>query len=469
MKILLANPPGPWLRCRWDIELPKGAANYYPFPVRLAYATAVLKKNEFDAYIIDATAEELSRKQFIKRFRKIMPDILIWETTASSFEYDLKTMEMLKKINPKLIIAASGYHATPTYKECLKAGYDFVIVGECEYSILYLVRYLNGEIRKLPKGVAKKGRKFISRPLIQNLDKLPWPERDSLPMERYNDPKLHGFNVVMISSRGCPWGCNFCTVPVYYQKPSYRMRNPKDVVDEMEYLWKKYKPDELYFDDDNFTINEKHVANICKEVIRRKLKINWNCMADAKVSFKLLKLMKKAGCTGITIGAESADDKVLKEMGGKPITRKEIKEFVESCRKLKLRSHICWVLGMKGSSKESDLDTIKFAIDLPSDTLQFSVCVPFPGTKMYDWCLKNGYLAIKNWKYFCGNLNCVVDLPGYNHKQVQENLNLANKLWYNKMLTKRPDIIVFHMYNLYKYKGLKGTFKVMINIIKGFM
>jgi len=142
MKILLANPPGPWLRCRWDIELPKGAANYYPFPVRLAYATAVLKKNEFDAYIIDATAEELSRKQFIKRFRKIMPDILIWETTASSFEYDLKTMEMLKKINPKLIIAASGYHATPTYKECLKAGYDFVIVGECEYSILKEILYL---------------------------------------------------------------------------------------------------------------------------------------------------------------------------------------------------------------------------------------------------------------------------------------------------------------------------------------
>jgi len=247
------------------------------------------------------------------------------------------------------------------------------------------------------------------------------------------------------------------------------MRNPIDVVNEMEYLWYKYKPDELYFDDDNFTINEKHVRNICKEIINRGLKINWNCMADAKVSFKLLKIMKEAGCTGVTIGAESADDKVLKEMRGKPITRAEIKEFVDDCRKLKLRSHICWVLGMKGSTKESDLDTIKFAIDLPSDTLQFSVCTPFPGTVMYEWCAKYGYLIKKDWKNFTANTQCVVDLPGYDHKEIQENLNLANRLWYKKMITKRPDIIIFHMYNLYKYKGLRGAFKVAINSIKNFM
>jgi len=460
MKILLANPPGPWLRCRWDIKISKTSMKYYPYPVRLAYATSVLKKYGYDAHIVDATAEELNRRQFIKCFKKINPDIIIWETTASSFDYDIKTMKMLRKIKHNLIVVASGYHATPAYKECLKAGYNFVIVGECDYSILDLIRYLNKEIKDFPKGVASKNHKFVPRPLIQNLDELPCPERESLPMKKYNDPKLNGFNVVMVSSRGCPWGCNFCTIPAYYRQLNYRIRNPKLVVDEMEFLWSKYKPDELYFDDDNFAINENHVRGICKELIKRKLKINWNCMVDAKITFDLLKLMKRAGCSGITIGAESADDQVLKEMEGKPITRKDILDFVNNCRKLKMRTHICWVLGMKGSTKESDTDTIRFALNLPSDSLQFSICVPYLGTKLYEWCKRNNYLATNDWKDFTASDKGIIDYPNYNHKEIEKIHKLAGKLWYKKMLFKRPDMIVFHLYNIYKYQGLKGIIDV---------
>ena len=466
MKILLAISPSPYIRCRWDIRESGETMKYKPFPTRLAYATAILKKHGFDAHIIDGLADELTSKQFIKRFKKIDPDILIWETVASSFEEDLKTMKMLKKIKPKLIMGASGYHATAVPKECLDAGYDYVIVGECDYSILDLVRWLNREIKKFPKGVAAKNHKFTPRPLIQNINELPWPERDELPMNKYNDPKLHGFNVVMISSRGCPWGCNFCTCPTYYGRPNYRMRDPKLIVEEAEFLWNKYKPNELYFDDDNFAVNERHVSNICKEIIKRKLKISWNCMVDAKISFKLLKLMKKAGCTGVTIGAESADDKVLKEMEGKPITRKDIKDFVDYCRKLDLRSHVCWVLGMKGSSKESDLETVRFAINLPSDTLQFSICVPHPGTTLWNWCMKNGYLAIKHWKYIKGNDRCITDLPGYKHEEVEEVRKYAMKLWYKKMLFKRPDLIIFHLYNISKYHGLRSMINVSTKSLK---
>lgn len=464
MKILLANPPGPWLRCRWDIKIQKVSMKYFPFPVRLAYATAVLKKHGYDAHIIDATAEELNRKQFIKKFKKIDPDLLIWETTASSFEYDIKTMNMLKKLKPELIMATSGYHATPTYKYCLKKGYDYVIVGECDYSILDLVRYLNGEIKNFPKGVASKNHEFVPRGLIQNLDELPWPEREELPMRKYNDPKLKGFNVVLISSRGCPRKCPYCTVPVYYRGSNYRTRSPKDVVDEMEFLWEKYKPDELYFDDDNFAISEKHVSDICEEIIKRKLDMNWNCMANSNISFKLMKKMKKAGCSGITIGPESADPKILKYLSKG--TQNDIINFVKWCKKLKLRSHVCWVLGLPHSTKESDLETIKFAINLPSDTLQFSICVPYPGTEMYDWCLKNGYFATTDWKRFTASDESVVNLPGYSHKEVEKLNRLAYKLWHRKMLFKRPDISIFHLYNIYKYQGLKGIVRVGLEVSK---
>ena len=466
MKILLANPPGPWVRCRWDIKIRKDVMNYYPYPVRLAYATAVLKKNGYDAYMIDATASELSRRQFIDRFKKIKPDIVIWETVASSFEYDLKTMSMLRKINPKLIIVASGYHATPAYKTCLKNGYNYVVIGECDYSILDLIKYLNKEIKEFPKGVASKSHNPVPRSLIQNLDELPWPERESLPMNRYNDPKLHGFNVVMVSSRGCPWGCSFCTSPVYYGKPNFRMRNPVSVVDEMICLWNKYKPDELYFDDDNFAVNEKHVRGICNEIIRRKLKIDWNCMIDATISDNILKLMKKSGCTGITIGAESADPAVLKHMG-KPITREGIIRTVDTCRRLGLRSHVCWVLGLPYSTKESDMQTVEFAINLPSDTLQFSICTPYVGTKMHHWCLENKYIESNvEWEKFTGNDKCVVNYPGYTSKEIENIQRYALTLWHRKMLFKKPNIILFHLYNTYKYQGMKGLFKVSMRGLK---
>lgn len=465
MKVLLANPPGPWLRCRWDIKISKTSMKYYPFPVRLAYATSVLKKNGYNARIIDATAEELTRNQFIGRFKEFMPDLVVWETTASSFEYDLETMKALRKINPNIKVAASGYHATPAYKECIKAGYDYVIVGECDYSILDLARYLNGDIKDFPKGVVSKNRKLLVRPLIDNLDDLPWPERDMLPMRKYNDPKLHGFNVVMITSRSCPWGCNFCTVGVYYGKKSYRMRSAKDVVDEMEFLQKKYRPNELYFDDDNFGVNQKHVAGICRELIRRKTRINWNCMVDAMIPYKLLRLMKAAGCGGITIGAESADDNVLKEMNGKPIKKEYITRFVEHCRKLKIRTHICWVLGMKGSSKESDFETIKFALNLPSDSLQFSICVPYLGTPLYKWCESDGRFFTKDWKNFLGSDKCIMDLPGYTHSEVEEMHKLAGKLWYRRMLRK-PNVLFMHLYNIYRYQGFKGLYNVTKKSIK---
>ena len=469
MRVMLANPPGPWLRCRWDIKFTKTSMKYFPYPVRLAYAASVLKENGYDTYVVDATAEEMNRKQFIKKFKEINPDLLIWETTASSFEYDLKTMQRIKDVNPKILIGASGYHATPAYKECLGAGYDFVIVGECEYSILDLVRYLNRETSSFPKGVAAKCYKFVPRELIQNLDELPLPERDELPMNKYNDPKLKGFNLVMVSSRGCPWGCNFCTIKPYYRQSNYRMRSPKLVVDEMEILQNKYHPDELYFDDDNFSVNENHVRSICNELIRRKLKISWNCMTDAKIRFNLLSLMKRAGCSGITIGAESADDDVLKQMEGKPITRKDIQSFVDSCRKLKIRTHICWVLGMKGSSKKSDLDTINFAINLQSDTLQFSICIPYLGTKLYDWCVKNNCLATTDWKNFIASEKGVIDYPNYTHKDVEEMHKLALNLWHRKMLFKRPDILLFRLYNIYKYQGLKNVIKVSKKSLEGVM
>ncbi|MFH1228885.1 MAG: radical SAM protein [Candidatus Aenigmatarchaeota archaeon] len=434
MKVLLANPPGDYVRCRWDISFKRGEMRFFAFPVRLAYATAVLKKNGYAAHIIDSTPEGISKEEFSERFKKIMPDVLIWETVASSFDFDLETLKVLKKINPKLIAVSSGYHATSAIEQCLNAGYDYVIVGECEYSILDLIRYIDKDTNEFSRGVASKRHKFVSRELIQNIDELPYPEREELPMNRYNDPKLNGFNVVMVSSRGCPWGCNFCTSPVYYGKSNYRMRSPKNVVDEMKFLWNRYKPDELYFDDDNFSVNKEHVLGICNEIVNRNLThIHWNAMVDATIDYELLTEMKSAGCTGLTIGAESADDNVLKHMEGKRITRQSISEFVANCNRLNIRTHVCWVLGMKGSTKESDLNTIKFALSLNSFTMQFSIAAPYFGTKLYKWCVENKCIDDTVSNKLSANEDCAISYPNYSSNEILENLKYADKMWHNRM------------------------------------
>lgn len=459
MNILLANSPSPYIRCRWDIKYDRHRHSYLPFPTRIAYATALLKKLGYNAHVIDGMAEEMTRKEFVDKVKKMKIDLLIWETTVSSFDYDVNTMKMIRRELPKIKIGASGYHASALYKECLKAGYDYVIVGECEYSILDLVRYLNNQIDAFPKGVVDKRHKLKPRPLIENLDDLPFPERDELPIRKYNDPKLYGFNIVMISTRGCPWGCSFCTVPIYYGKPNFRVRNPNSVVDEMEYLWNKYRPDELYFDDDNFAVSEKHVEDICNEILRRKLKMRWNCMCDARVSTRLMKLMKKAGCAGITIGAESADPLVLSHLG-KPITRYDIRRFAETCESLGLKSHICWVLGLPYSTKQSDLETIKFALTIPSFTMQFSICMPFPGTKMNEWCAKNHYL-VKDWKKkLKGNERCIVNYPSYSYEDIEKNVEYAKREWNKKMLRK-PSVLYYHLFNIYRYRGISGVLELI--------
>lgn len=193
--------------------------------------------------------------------------------------------------------------------------------------------------------------------------------------------------------------------------------------------------------------------------------MKWNCMADAKISKRLLRIMKDEGCTGITIGGESADDSVLKHVA-KGIRRKDIVEFVDNCKKLGIRTHVTWVLGLPHATKESDIETVKFAIDLPSDSLQFTICTPQLGTEFYEWCEKNNYFATTDQSKFLASDKCVIDRPDYSHEDVEEVHRLAGKMWYRKMLFRKPSTLLFHLYNIYKYQGLRGVVTISIKGLK---
>jgi len=455
MRVLLLNPPGPVLKAgtRWSSKIKERGLRYNPFPFFQGYAAAVLRENGHEVAVLDCVTLEKDRKDLYRYIDQFKPDLIAMETTITSYGYDLETS---KQVDCPIVII--GMHATSAPEMCLK-DYNYVCIGEYEYSLLELVNYLEGN-GKFPVGVVSKEHPQVTRrPLIGNLDDLPWPARDLMPIEKYNEPIAKGFNVVLVSSRGCPWHCSFCQVLTFYGKSNFRTRSSANVVDEMEFLWNEYKPDELYFDDDSFSASPKHVKGICNEIIERGLDIQWGCMGLANISIELLELMAKAGCKLFKFGVEAIDPEVLAKIP-KPITKEHVERIVKACKKYGIRSHPTFMVGLPGSTKEKDLEMIKFAMRLHPSTLQFSVATPFPGTKFYEEAEKNGWLITNNWDDF-GGTSVVISYPDYDEGEIEKNFALGWKTWNRHILIHQPHTIWHHLSGVYRREGLLRTLQII--------
>jgi len=201
----------------------------------------------------------------------------------------------------------------------------------------------------------------------------------------------------MIAGRGCPYRCSFCLYPQVMHGHKYRLRSAKNVVDEMEFDRNKYPYiKEIFFEDDTFLTNVNRAKEICDEIIKRDLDIKWsiNCRCDV-IDKELFQKMKKAGCRMVLVGPESGSQKILNNVN-KNLKLNTVKKFVNVAKKTKLQIHSCFVLGLPGETKKTIQDTIQFAMELDTDTIQFSAAVPFPGTEFFNWTKKKGYLKAKS-------------------------------------------------------------------------
>ncbi len=259
-KILLANPPGKFIRGagdRWPTtraESDPTPIRYSPFPFLIGYTAAVLEKEGYQVAVKDCAEEDWSRENFLDYLEEFQPDLIVMQTSTPSYYYDVETLKVMRSKTDSPIVAV-GLHATAVPERHLTDGFDYVIRGEYEYPTLKLIRCLEkGNHPTEIKGIAFKD--DDDNPVdngfadpFKDLDSLPWPARHLMPMDRYCEPFAKGKNVWMMATRGCPYHCLYCTVPRFSGKPTFRTRNPKDVVDEMEYVITQYIPDEIYFDD----------------------------------------------------------------------------------------------------------------------------------------------------------------------------------------------------------------------------
>ena len=396
MKVLLLNSP--WINTnkeygvkagtRWaSVRLKDRSLPYFPYPYHLASATAVLKQAGFDAHIKDAIAEEISKEECLKYIELLKPDVLVIEAFTPSVNHDLDFMQEAKK-RTGCYAVFSGVHAGALPGEIL--GYefmDFVLMGEIDYTLRELITLLATERPDFEniKGLAYKIDKEIKinqrRPPIENLDELPFPEREELPMGKYNEPFSKSRSTARITvSRGCPFHCSFCIEPFVYNG-SYKHRSLPLVIDEIKFIQNKYGVKEIFFDDSIFMTS--WAVDVSEAIIQSGIEINWSCWVDWNISYEHLALMKKSGCIGVKFGIESVAPAVLKAVH-KPVKIERIKLLIENCKKLGLLRLGSFCLGLPNETPENMHQTIDLAFSYDLNSCQVSIATPLPGTEFYQ-------------------------------------------------------------------------------------
>ncbi|HBO97406.1 MAG TPA: hypothetical protein DD648_05180 [Candidatus Omnitrophica bacterium] len=315
--------------------------------------------------------------------------------------------DLIKKVNPKIKIVTGGNHASIFSEMVLKNNsFDFVVRGEGEETLLELTRAVTrGEMDFSGiQGLAYKDRneRIIinkSRALIRNLDTLPLPDYSLLEVKKYSSlsyksPYLMRYpSVGVMSSRGCPGNCKFCTVKAVWGR-TWRGKSAGKVVDEIEILHKQYGIHEFSFLDDSAAINKRRWAAISDEIIKRKLDIKWstpNGIAHWTLDKPLLVKMKKAGCYRITFGIESGNLKT-REYIDKRHSLDQAKEMIRYANQIGMWTICTHILGFPYETREQIQDTVQFAKRSGTDFAAFFTLAPQPTSDVYNDFKKEGLL-----------------------------------------------------------------------------
>ncbi|MCD6575253.1 radical SAM protein, partial [Candidatus Aerophobetes bacterium] len=221
----------------------------------------------------------------------------------------------------------------------------------------------------------------------------------------------------IMTSRGCPFSCIFCSSSQLFGK-IWRARTPENVIEEIKLLKDKYEVKEIEFLDDTFTLNKKRAEKICDLLIEKNLGISWSCSSRVDtINEALIEKLKKAGCHTIYVGIESGSQEIL-DIISKGITLTQAEKTIDLIKKVKLNSFATFIIGIPGETVKTIKKTINFAKKLSPSFVQFTICTPYPGTKLFEMAKEKGWLLTKDWSKYT-ILDQVMKLPG----QVATNLN----------------------------------------------
>jgi radical SAM superfamily enzyme YgiQ (UPF0313 family) len=381
------------------------------------------------------------------RIERWSPDVVGIEIPFSGWSRTaFEVVSIVKRVNKDIVTVLDGQHPSARPKECLaNSDVNFVVIGEPESTMFELVGALERGTRDLKKirGIAfvKNGKLVIApaRPVIEDLDSLPFPARHLLPMEVYYDAvkenplrgEIRKPWTMVITSRGCPYNCVFCTHRIVWGK-KWRGRSPENVVDELEHVVKTYHLKQIDFLDDNMTLDKERMENICDLIVERCLRVEWFTPSGVRADTldeKLLAKMKRSGCKKIRVAPESGVQRVVDQVIKKNLDLKSVERAVVLCKKVGIKVGCFFVIGLIGETKEDIEETIKFAYklrQLGADSFIFSIATPIYGTELYEQAKRGGFLRDGFCDEALAAAEPLIETPEWNAEELRELCARAN-------------------------------------------
>jgi len=390
-KISLINPP-------WNSKYPQP-------PLGLASLAAILEKEGYSPEIIDANALDLSANTIAQN--TIHSDIVVITAMTPSINIVIGLVKKIRELNADATIVLGGAHPTILPEDTLKKcdDIDIIVKGEGETTILEIADSVEydrhfSNIRGIFYRLNNTTQDNPPRELITDLESLPFLAYHLLPLKKYKFHPPHGRkrpHMAMLTSRGCPYHCTFCSKSVFGSVLRYQ--SPKRIVNEIEYLHERFNVKEIAFYDDIFTLKKDRVYEFIRELKERDLDIAWTCEARVNlVTPDLLEAMQKSGCYMVSYGIESGNQQILNSLN-KNITIHQVEEAIETTHRSGIESVGYFIIGSPGETPATIRETIEFAKKLPLNYAQFAIATPYPGTEFFEIYRKSGY-SNPNWDDF---------------------------------------------------------------------
>jgi anaerobic magnesium-protoporphyrin IX monomethyl ester cyclase len=391
MKILLVNPPVGFGYYSMGLSRP---------PLGLAYLASQLI-NEHCVAIEDFN---INKKSW-KRFPYGDYDVVGVSADTARYSTSMKIARLAKSAGA--IVVMGGPHVSFFDEDALLGGaVDYIIRNEGEYAFRSLIRFLSHEIPiNEVGGLSYLADGAITRTpneaFITDLDSLPLPARELLPLRSYKE-KIDGRPMTtMITSRGCPFNCNFCSSS-QFSGVRWRPRSVDGIMDEIDLIYRKYDYKAINFIDDNFTLNPKRAAEISERIIAGGYDLNWEAMSHVETVVKnpgMVEAMARSGLKWMFLGFESGSQEILNEYGKKS-TVEDARRAVDILHRNKVKIIGAFILGALGDNERTMRETIRFAKSLNPSRAQFSLLTPYPGTKLFERVKEK--LLTKNWAMYSG-------------------------------------------------------------------
>lgn len=391
----------------------------YP-PLGLLYIGTVAEDEGHTVRLVDIDTEEIDGESFRKIFRDFNPDVVGLTGTTPTFPDALRWARVCKKLKKGVRVIAGGVHVTSAFQEVLRENVvDVVVLREGEETIKELLRVItSGKGLEKIKGIGfKKGRKIVInelRPLIEDMDTLPIPDRTLLVKpDRFSPPDALNLPAVnLMSSRGCPGGCTFCCAKNVFTR-RFRFRSVAHMITEIEELVRDGVR-EIHIIDDAFTINKQRVLDFCREVKRRKITVSFQLINGVRADFvdrQILRALRSIGVKTIGYGVETGNlDILLKIKKGIPFEK--TRRAYRLSKELGFETWAFLIFGLPGETDETARETIEFTKELDPDFAKFLILKPYPGSEVYAQLHGEGLLLSSNYADYGAYASPVHRLPG---------------------------------------------------------